>query len=149
LAARAIHQASARGASGPFVVLDCTAVPPALAESVLFGHEKGAFTGATDRHAGVFEAAHGGTLFIDEVGELPLDLQPKLLRVLERREVVRVGGREARPVNLRVVCATWRDLRTMINAGKFREGLYYRLVQSRVEMPPLRDRVEDIPVLVE
>ena len=147
LAARAVHDAS-QYAQGPFVVLDCTAIPSTLAESVLFGHERGAFTGASERRVGVFEAAEGGTVFLDEVGELPLELQPKLLRVLERREVVRVGSTAPRPVQVRVISATWRDLRTMINQGKFREDLYYRLAQARVTIPPLRDRPEDIPLLV-
>jgi DNA-binding NtrC family response regulator len=114
---------------------------------MLFGHEKGAFTGATERRIGVFEAAEGGTVFLDEVGELPLDLQPRLLRVLERREVVRVGTNMPRPVNVRVLSATWRDLRTMINRGSFREDLYYRLAQARVVLPPLRERPEDISIL--
>ncbi len=147
LAARAVHDAS-NYAQGPFVVLDCTAIPSTLAESVLFGHERGAFTGASERRVGVFEAAEGGTIFLDEVGELPLELQPKLLRVLERREVVRVGSTTPRPVQVRVISATWRDLRTMINQGKFREDLYYRLAQARVTLPPMRERVEDIPLLV-
>jgi DNA-binding NtrC family response regulator len=147
LAARAVHDAS-HYASGPFVVLDCTAIPGTLAESVLFGHERGAFTGASERRIGVFEAAEGGTVFLDEVGELPLELQPKLLRVLERREVVRVGSTTPRPVQVRVISATWRDLRTMINQTKFREDLYYRLAQARVTIPTLRERPDDIPLLV-
>ncbi len=147
LAARAVHDAS-NYASGPFVVLDCTAIPNTLAESVLFGHERGAFTGASERRVGVFEAAEGGTVFLDEVGELPIELQPKLLRVLERREVVRVGSTTPRPVQVRVISATWRDLRTMINQGKFREDLYYRLAQARVTIPPMRERPEDVPLLV-
>ncbi len=147
LAARGVHDASTH-AAGPFVVLDCTAIPSTLAESVLFGHERGAFTGANERRVGVFEAAEGGTVFLDEVGELPLELQPKLLRVLERREVVRVGSTTPRPVQVRVISATWRDLRTMINQGKFREDLYYRLAQARVTIPPMRERPEDVPLLV-
>jgi DNA-binding NtrC family response regulator len=147
LAARAVHDAS-NYAQGPFVVLDCTAIPNTLAESVLFGHERGAFTGASERRVGVFEAAEGGTVFLDEVGELPLELQPKLLRVLERREVVRVGSTTPRPIQVRVISATWRDLRTMINQAKFREDLYYRLAQARVTIPPLRERPEDVPLLV-
>jgi len=147
LAARAAHDASPR-AAGPFVVLDCTAIPATLAESVLFGHERGAFTGASERRIGIFEAAEGGTVFIDEVGELPLELQPKLLRVLERREVVRVGSTSPRPINVRVICATWRDLRAMINQSKFREDLYYRIAQARVSLIPLRERPEDISLLV-
>ncbi len=147
LAARAVHDASPY-ANGPFVVLDCTAIPGTLAESVLFGHEKGAFTGANERRIGIFEAAEGGTVFLDEVGELPLDLQPKLLRVLERREVVRVGSTTPRPVQVRVISATWRDLRQMINQVRFREDLYYRLAQARVAIAPLRERADDIPMLV-
>lgn len=147
LAARAIHDASGY-ASGPFIVLDCTAIPATLAESMLFGHEKGAFTGAAERRIGIFEAAEGGTVFLDEVGELPLDLQPKLLRVLERREVVRVGATSPRTVQVRVISATWRDLRTMINQGRFREDLYYRLAQARIALPPLRERREDVAILV-
>lgn len=148
LAARAIHEASTH-AHGPFVVLDCTAIPATLAESVLFGHERGAFTGATDRRPGVFESAADGTVFLDEVGELPLDLQPKLLRVLEQRQVVRVGSAQPVPIRARVISATWRDLRSRINQGSFREDLYYRLAQARVALPALRERVEDIPLLVQ
>jgi transcriptional regulator with PAS, ATPase and Fis domain len=129
-------------------VLDCTAIPSTLAESVLFGHERGAFTGASERRVGIFEAAEGGTVFLDEVGELPVELQPKLLRVLERREVVRVGSTTPRPVQVRVLSATWRDLRQMINQGRFREDLYYRLAQARVTIPPLKERADDIPLLV-
>jgi transcriptional regulator with PAS, ATPase and Fis domain len=147
LAARAIHDGSAH-ASGPFIVLDCTAIPSTLAESMLFGHEKGAFTGANERRIGIFEAADGGTVFLDEVGELPIELQPKLLRVLERREVVRVGATVPRSVSVRAISATWRDLRTMINQGKFREDLYYRLAQARIAIPALRDRREDVSLLV-
>ncbi|MEI8258585.1 MAG: sigma 54-interacting transcriptional regulator, partial [Deltaproteobacteria bacterium] len=147
LAARAVHDAS-RNARGPFMVLDCTAIPATLAESMLFGHERGAFTGATERRAGIFEACEGGTVFLDEVGELPTELQPKLLRVLERREVVRVGSQKPVPVRVRVVCATWRDLRAMVNEGKFREDLYYRLAQARVTLPALVDRRDDIGMLV-
>jgi DNA-binding NtrC family response regulator len=149
LVARAVHAASRRSTSGPFVVLDCTAIPSTLAASVLFGHEKGAFTGAFERRAGVFEAADGGTLFLDEVGELPLDLQPQLLRVLQQREVTPVGGVRPRPVQVRVLCATWRDLRALVNDGQFREDLYYRLAQATVWLPPLREHREDIPLLVE
>ena len=147
LVARALHEASRR-ASGPFVVLDCTSIPSQLAESVLFGHERGAFTGANERQRGVFEAADGGTVFLDEIGELPLDLQPKLLRVLEQRTVARVGSTQQRAVNVRVISATWRDLRSAINANRFREDLYHRLAQANVELPPLEKRREDIPVLV-
>src|SRR6476620_421956 len=106
---------------------------------MLFGHAKAAFTGAADRRIGIFEAAEGGTVFLDEVGELPLALQPKLLRVLERREVVRVGSTTPKPVQVRVISATWRDLRQMINHGRFREDLYYRIAQARVTIPPLKE----------
>jgi DNA-binding NtrC family response regulator len=148
LAARGLHDC-APWSQGPFVVLDCASVPPTLAESLLFGHERGAFTGAHEARAGLFEQAHGGTIFLDEVGELPTELQPKLLRVLERREVLRVGGARPLPVRVRVVAATWRDLRVMVNQGSFREDLYYRLAQARVTLPPLRERRGDIPLLVQ
>ena len=148
LVARALHD-HGRTPKGPFMVLDCTAIPATLAESMLFGHERGAFTGAVDRRIGIFEAAQGGTIFLDEIGELPLELQPKLLRVLERREVQRVGGSKPIPVQVRVLTATWRDLRAMINQGRFREDLYFRLAQARVSVPSLRDRASDIPLLVQ
>jgi len=148
LVAHALHDAGTRK-DGPFVVLDCTAIPATLSESILFGHERGAFTGATDRRIGLFEAADHGTLFLDEVGELPKALQPKLLRVLETRKVRRIGGNSERAVDVRVVAATWRDVRAMINRGEFREDLYYRLAQARVVIPPLRDRAEDIAPLIE
>jgi DNA-binding NtrC family response regulator len=144
--ARALHSHSPR-ASRPFVVIDATALPESLAESLLFGHEKGAFTGADQRRIGFFEAASGGTVFIDEIGELPAPLQAKFLRVLERQEVVRVGAHVPVKVDLRVIVATHRDLRHEIEAGRFREDLYYRLSQVRVVVPPLRDRPEDIPIL--
>jgi transcriptional regulator with PAS, ATPase and Fis domain len=147
-AAESIHRASAR-ADGPFVVVDCGAIPPSLLESELFGHERGAFTGAHERRIGAFEEAHGGTLFLDELGELPLELQPKLLRALEERQVRRVGANVYRPVDVRVVAATNRDLRGAINSGQFRADLYFRLAVLRVPMPPLRSRPEDLPVLVE
>ena len=147
LVARALHEESAR-ARQPFVVLDCAALPASLAESVLFGHTAGAFTGAIATRAGVFEAADGGTVFLDEVGELPLDLQPKLLRVLERREVVRIGENKPRPAAVRVVAATWRDLRRMVNQGQFRDDLYYRLAQARIVLPSLSERREDIEILI-
>src|SRR5205823_5564514 len=129
LVAHGLHHASQR-AREPFVVLDCTSIPRMLAESVLFGHERGAFSGAESARAGVFEAAEGGTVFLDEIGELPIELQPKLLRVLEKREVVRVGQNEARQISVRVLTATWRDLRAMVNAGTFREDLYFRIAQA-------------------
>jgi DNA-binding NtrC family response regulator len=141
--ARAVHARSAR-ADSPFAVLDATTIPATLAESVLFGHERGAFTGADARYQGAFERANGGTLFIDEVGELPMALQPKLLRVLERRELTRVGGKEVVPIDVRVIAATHRDLRLEIEANHFREDLYFRLAQVRVVLPPLRARAEDI-----
>ena len=146
LVARALHRASKR-AQGPLVVQDCSALPKDLVESVLFGHEKGSFTGATERRAGSFEQAHHGTLFLDEVGELDLGLQPKLLRVLENREVRRVGGAQTLSVDVRVVAATNRDLRAMAANGGFREDLYYRLGVMTIELPPLRSRREDIPLL--
>ena len=146
--ARALHTRSPRAAE-PFVVIDATALPETLAESLLFGHEKGAFTGAEQRRVGYFEAAHGGTIFIDEIGELPAVLQAKFLRVLERQEVVRVGGHAPVKIDVRVVCATHRDLRHEIEAGRFREDLYYRIAHVRVMLPPLRDRTEDVPILCE
>ncbi|HJZ88076.1 MAG TPA: sigma 54-interacting transcriptional regulator [Polyangia bacterium] len=147
LIARGIHNASARKAK-PFIVLDCGAIPKDLIESTLFGHEKGAFTGAVGQHRGCFEQADKGTIFMDEIGELDLNLQPKLLRVLENREIKRVGGDRTIKVDVRVMAATNRDLRQMVNAGTFREDLYFRLSVIHVEMPPLRERREDIPQLV-
>jgi DNA-binding NtrC family response regulator len=144
--ARAIHTRSAR-AGGPFVVIDATALPESLAESLLFGHERGAFTGADQKRAGFFEAAQGGTVFLDEIGELPALIQAKFLRVLERREVTRVGGTTPVKVDVRVVAATNRDLRHEIEAGRFREDLFYRLSQIRLVLPPLRDRPGDVGVL--
>ncbi|MGC4122648.1 MAG: sigma 54-interacting transcriptional regulator [Myxococcales bacterium] len=146
--AESIHQASPR-ANGPLVVVDCGAVPPNLFESELFGHEKGAFTGADRSRAGAFEEADGGTLFLDEIGELPLLLQPKLLRVLEAREVRRIGGAQPKRVNVRVLAATNRDLREEVNRGTFRQDLYFRLEVVRLRVPPLRERPEDIPILVD
>ena len=145
---RATHRASRRAGSA-LVVQDCSAIPKDLIESTLFGHERGAFTGATDRHRGSFEQADAGTIFLDELGELDLSLQPKLLRVLENREIKRVGGDRTIPVNVRVVAATNRDLRSMVNEGTFREDLYYRLSVVAVDLPSLRERPEDIPLLVE
>jgi DNA-binding NtrC family response regulator len=146
LVARAVHARSAR-AKAPFVVLDCGAVPPGLIESELFGHERGAFTGAIASHRGVFERAHGGTLFLDELGELPLELQPKLLRALESGEIHKVGGEKTTHVDVRVVAATHRDLPRLIAEAKFRADLFYRLAVIRVRIPPLRERREDIPML--
>jgi transcriptional regulator with PAS, ATPase and Fis domain len=141
--ASAIHHASARK-NGPFVVVDCGAIPPTLIESELFGHERGAFTGAVQAHLGMFEQAREGTLFLDEIGELPLDLQPKLLRVLEQREVRPVGARAARSVNVRLVAATNRRLSESARKGEFRQDLFYRLAVARVTVPPLRDRSDDV-----
>jgi transcriptional regulator with GAF, ATPase, and Fis domain len=145
--ARAIQQVSGR-AKGPFVVVDCGAVSYSLIESELFGHERGAFTGAVNARQGAFELADGGTVFLDEIGELPLDVQPKLLRVLETRELRRVGGNKTIRTNVRVVAATKRDLQREVQAGKFREDLYFRLAVVPVTVPPLRARREDIPLLV-
>jgi transcriptional regulator with PAS, ATPase and Fis domain len=145
--AHTIHNHSARR-ENPFVVFDCGAVAANLAESELFGHERGAFTGAHSAHPGAFERAHGGTLFLDEVGELPLELQPRLLRALENRGVRRVGGTQYRPVDLRVVAATNRDLKELVAAGSFRKDLYFRLAAAVVSVPPLRKRLDDLPVLV-
>ncbi|HEY2368550.1 MAG TPA: sigma 54-interacting transcriptional regulator, partial [Polyangiaceae bacterium] len=144
--ARAIHEASARSKE-PFVVIDATSLPETLAEALLFGYEKGAFTGATEQRAGFFEAADGGTVFIDEIGELPMPLQSKFLRVLERHEVVRVGHHAAVKIDVRVIAATHRDLRHEIDAGHFREDLFFRLGQIRLRLPPLRDRPDDMSVL--
>jgi len=148
LVARAIHRASKR-VQRPLVVQDCSAIPANLIESTLFGHERGSFTGAADRRRGCFEHADGGTLFLDEIGELDVSLQPKLLRVIETHEVQRVGGSRTIPVDVRVVAATNRDLRQMVNDGSFREDLYYRLSVVQVDLPPLRERPEDIPTLVQ
>jgi two-component system response regulator GlrR len=147
-AAEAIHTESRRR-NGPFVVLDCSAIPPSLLESELFGHEKGAFTGADRVHKGVFEEAHGGTVFLDEIGELPTELQPKLLRVLERRQVRRLGSQRLLDVDVRFVAATNRSLKREVNEGRFRQDLYFRLAVARVELPPLRERVEDLAMLTE
>ncbi len=145
--AHAIHEQSSR-AGGPLVIFDCGSVAANLVESELLGHERGAFTGAVSAHAGAFERAHGGTLFLDEIAELPLDLQPRLLRALESRRVRRVGGRADRPVDVRIVAATNRDLRADVAAGRFREDLYFRLAVAVVPLPALRHRLEDLPQLV-
>jgi DNA-binding NtrC family response regulator len=144
--AEALHEASPR-ANSTFVVFDCTAVPPNLAESTLFGHEKGSFTGAVASRKGVFEEAHEGTLFIDEIGELDLALQPKLLRALERSEVQRVGSNQWTKVDVRIIAATRRDLDKEVQAGRFRDDLFFRLAVGRIELPPLRHRTGDIALL--
>jgi DNA-binding NtrC family response regulator len=146
--ARTIHELSKR-ASGPFAVFDCGAVPPTLIESELFGHEKGSFTGAVMMRRGVVESAHKGTLFLDEIGELSPELQPKLLRFLERREIRRVGGVRPIKVNVRVVAATHRDLEAEVAAGRFRQDLYYRLSVVRLDVPALRERRGDIDLLIQ
>jgi len=148
LVARALHEESRRS-GGPFVTVDCGALSPALVASELFGHEKGAFTGADRQHEGAFERADGGTLFLDEIGELSPELQPALLGVLERGRFRRVGGRKEVSVDVRVVAATHRDLRAEVNEGTFRLDLYYRLAVVVLELPPLRERLEDVPLLVE
>ena len=145
--ARAIWSGSTRGGK-PFLVVDCGAVTYSLIESELFGHERGAFTGAVSTRQGAFELADGGTVFLDEIGELPLDVQPKLLRVLEMREFRRVGGNKTLSTNVRVIAATKRDLQREVAAGKFREDLYFRLAVVPVTVPPLRARRDDIPALV-
>jgi DNA-binding NtrC family response regulator len=148
LVARAIHENSNRRGS-PFVVLDCGAIPSSLLESELFGHERGAFTGAVASRPGAFERAHGGTIFLDELGELRFDLQPKLLRVIENRELRRLGGNAVVSVNVRVVVATNRDLVKEIQGGRFREDLYFRLSVIHIHLPPLRQRKEDIPGILQ
>src|SRR5262249_9582913 len=132
----------------PFVKLNCAAIPAGLLESELFGHERGAFTGAISRRIGRFELAHGGTLFLDEIGDLPLDLQPKLLRVLEEQAFERVGGTQTIRVDVRVVAATNCPLEDLVEAGEFRADLFYRLNVFPIDLPPLRERTEDIPPLV-
>jgi DNA-binding NtrC family response regulator len=147
LLAEALHETGPR-ATGPFVVFDCTAVPPNLVESELFGHERGAFTGAVGARRGVFEQAHGGTLLIDEIGDLDAALQPKLLRCIERSEVRRVGSERSIAVDVRVLAATRRDLDAEVQAGRFRDDLFHRLAVARIELPPLRRRPGDVAVLV-
>ena len=146
--ARTLHQLSPRR-DASFIVVDCGAVAGTLIESELFGHEKGAFTGAVAARQGAFELANGGTVFLDELGELSLDLQPKLLRVLEQRELRRVGGQKTIKVDLRVIAATRKDLRSEVEKGKFREDLYFRLNVVPITAPPLRERREDIPLLID
>ncbi len=146
LVARAVHQHSLR-ADRPFVAINCGALPENLIESELFGHRKGAFTGADDNRVGLFEVAHGGTLFLDEIGELPKSMQAKLLRVLESGEIRRVGDNNAFEVDVRVVCATHRNLADMVEAGEFREDLMYRINTFELHIPPLRDRLSDIEEL--
>ena len=145
--AEAIHRASARR-DGPYVVFDCGAVAPSLAESELFGHERGAFTGACGARPGVFELAQHGTLFLDELGELPKDLQPKLLRALEKREIRRVGGLKTIQFDVRIVAATNRDLMAEVTRGAFRQDLYFRVAAAQVSVPALRQRLDDLPLLV-
>jgi two-component system response regulator AtoC len=146
LIARALHQQSAR-AKKPFVAVNCGAIAPTLVESELFGHSRGAFTGAVQQKAGLFEEASGGTLFLDEIGELPMDLQPKLLRVLQEGEVRRVGETQSRKVDVRVLAATARDLRELVANNGFRDDLFFRLAVMEMHIPPLRERQEDIPLL--
>jgi formate hydrogenlyase transcriptional activator len=148
LVARAIHKRSRR-AGGAFIRVNCAAIPPSLIASELFGHEKGAFTGALQRRLGRFEAADGGTIFLDEIGELPAEAQVALLRVLQEREIERVGSSDPISVDVRVLAATNQDLDSAVESGKFREDLYYRLNVVPIRMPPLRERVEDIPILAE
>lgn len=148
LVARTLHEKSNRSA-GPFVTLNCAAVPAELIESELFGHEKGSFTGAAQRHSGKFEQAHRGTLFLDEIGDMPTAMQAKLLRVLEEGEVERIGSARPTAVDVRVVVATHRNLEQLVGSGEFRRDLYHRVVVFPVQLPPLRQRREDLPALVE
>ncbi len=148
LIARTLHEKSQRR-SGPFITLNCAAVPAELIESELFGHEKGAFTGAATRHAGKFEQAHGGTLFLDEIGDMPPMMQAKLLRVLEQKEVERIGGDRPIAVDVRVIVATHRNLDELVRKGEFRQDLYHRIFVFPIALPPLRERREDIRLLVD
>ena len=143
-----IHELGLRVAK-PFIPVNCAALTVTLAESQLFGHEKGAFTGAAGRSSGVFRAAEGGTVFLDEVGEMPLELQPKLLRVLQQREMTPVGAAHPVSIDVQIIAATNRDLEVEVAEGRFREDLYYRLNMVELRVPPLRDRVEDVPELIE
>ena len=147
-AAQTVHEESARK-DGPFVVVDCAAIPANLLESELFGHEKGSFTGAQGRRVGAFEEASGGTIFLDEIGDLPSELQPKLLRVLENREIRRIGSNTYQPIDVRVIAATNHDLRAAVNSGRFRPDLYFRLAVVKIPIPSLRQRPEDLPALVD
>ena len=147
LVARALHNLSSRGANA-FVKLNCAAIPTGLLESELFGHERGAFTGAISQRIGRFELAHNGTVFLDEIGEIPLELQPKLLRVLQEREFERLGGTKTIRSDARLIAATNRDLASMVEEQKFRQDLFYRLNVFPIRVPPLRERTEDIPLLV-
>jgi DNA-binding NtrC family response regulator len=148
LVAEAIHQQSER-VSAAFIAVNCAAVPETLLESELFGYEKGAFTGATGRKSGFFEMADKGTLFLDEIGDMPLGIQAKLLRVLQNKEIIRIGGREKVSIDARVICATNQNLDEMVRQGKFRSDLYYRINVFPIQLPPLRERKEDIPELIE
>ncbi len=148
LLARAIHGASSREKQ-PFIVINCAAIPDSLLEAELFGHTKGAFTGATQSRLGRVHAAHGGTLFLDEIGDMPLPLQSKILRFLEQGEVQRIGGTDTLKVDCRVIAATNADLKNMVKRNEFREDLYYRLAVFPVHLPPLRDRMEDLDTLSE
>jgi transcriptional regulator with PAS, ATPase and Fis domain len=148
LVARALHAYSQRE-KGPFLALNCAAIPDTLLESELFGYERGAFSGATEARPGKFELAHGGTLFLDEIGDMPLVLQSKLLRVLQEREIYRLGAREPRWIDVRIIAATNQEPEGLIRAGRFREDLYYRLNVVRISLPPLRERGEDILLLAE
>lgn len=148
LAARELHRLSPRG-ENPFVALNCGAIPSNIIESMLFGHERGAFTGAVERQPGVFEQAHGGTLFLDEIGEMDLDLQTRLLRVLDGNAVRRLGGHDDIRVDVRLVVATNQDLKKLVQQGKFRDDLFYRIYVVPIHLPPLRERSDDIPMLVE
>jgi len=148
LIARAVYQHSLR-ADKPFLVINCVAIPETLLESELFGYEKGAFTGAVSRRVGKIQQAHRGTVFLDEIGDMPLSIQAKILRLLQEKSIERLGGRETIPVDVRIIAATNRDLETALAEGRFREDLYYRLKVVTIWLPPLRDRVDDIPYLVD